>query len=540
MFAFVTRQLGSLLALAVGVSFISALLALWLLGMVSRAHGAAHFNFLLYLGLWGVFILVCNALSSVLSRHGARAVHHVRMSLIRRILATAYDKLVEAGDAKLYNVLTTDVDNIANTLAEMPTFIFNAILLVCCLSYLAFLSWRMFAVLAVGVALAFLLSKVLLGNLSRHARRMRDGEDELFEAYKGMLAGTAQLAVDGTRRSLYYEQDLEGAATRLQRHVRDFRFYWDLNRNMTAAIVLLLLGSMAEASQLLHGESVVTTFMLLLTYCIGAFATVVNLLQLFARSGVSLRKIESLQIGPDQAVAQPVATVPQWRRLLLSGVEFAYPGPGGESRFVLGPIDLEVRRGEVVFVTGGNGSGKSTLLKLLLGLQEPTGGRVLLDDVNLEGAAARCAYQGLFAIVLSEFHLFWSLLGPEGNVVQDATALELLKMFSMDSVVTVAGGRLSTVRLSQGQRKRMALIAALAQDKDIYVLDEWAADQDPQHRKLFYEKVIPWMRSRGKTIIAVTHDERYFNAADRCVELEMGRVRDDSGIERTMRAVAVE
>jgi len=544
MLAFVTKQLGSLLAVAIGVSLASALLAVFLLGMVSQSRGGLllPFNFAIYFAVWCIFIVVSNASSAVLSRHGARAVYHVRMSLIRRILATPYDKLDQAGTSRLYNVLTTDVSNIANTLSELPTFMFNAVLLVCCLSYLAILSWRMFAVLAVGVAFTFVVSKYLIGNLSRHARRMRERQDEMFETYKGMLEGAAQLEVDAARRSLYYERELDASAAQLRQHEQSFRFFWDLNRTTTAALVLLLLGSLIEASRWLHAAAVVTSFMLLITYCTGPFATVLNLLQLFAQSKVSLRKIESLQIGSDQPLPQLQTGRLPWQRIRLSGVEFAYPGAGADERFVLGPLDLEVARGEVVFITGGNGSGKSTLLKLLLGLHEPAGGHVFLDEMRVEDVASRHLYQSLFSIVLSEFHLFRQVLGPDGTVAEDVELARLLEMFNMGSMVESSDGYLSTVQLSQGQRKRLALLSALARDKDIYVLDEWAADQDPHYRKVFYHQIIPWMRGRGKTVIAVTHDDRYFDVADRCVEFEMGRIRNDTRftrVERVRDGVAV-
>ncbi|MCG8463435.1 MAG: ATP-binding cassette domain-containing protein, partial [Xanthomonadales bacterium] len=72
---------------------------------------------------------------------------------------------------------------------------------------------------------------------------------------------------------------------------------------------------------------------------------------------------------------------------------------------------------------------------------------------------------------------------------------------------------------SQGQRKRLALIAALAEDRDLLLLDEWAAEQDPMFRRYFYETLIPQWRASGKTVIAVTHDDQYFHCADRVLTL---------------------
>ena len=83
---------------------------------------------------------------------------------------------------------------------------------------------------------------------------------------------------------------------------------------------------------------------------------------------------------------------------------------------------------------------------------------------------------------------------------------------------------------------RKALISALLEDREIYIFDEWAADQDPQFRKRFYEKIIPELKQKGKTIFAVTHDDHYWNLADIVVKMEYGRIveRTDKSQNRTL------
>ena len=69
-----------------------------------------------------------------------------------------------------------------------------------------------------------------------------------------------------------------------------------------------------------------------------------------------------------------------------------------------------------------------------------------------------------------------------------------------------------------------ALIVALLEGKQVFVFDEWAADQDPLFRKIFYQRLLPELKSRGKTVVAVTHDDRYFAVADQVIKLEEGKV----------------
>eukprot|EP00487_Bulimina_marginata_P002255 TRINITY_DN1528_c0_g1_i1.p1 TRINITY_DN1528_c0_g1~~TRINITY_DN1528_c0_g1_i1.p1 ORF type:complete len:120 (-),score=12.62 TRINITY_DN1528_c0_g1_i1:121-480(-) len=85
-------------------------------------------------------------------------------------------------------------------------------------------------------------------------------------------------------------------------------------------------------------------------------------------------------------------------------------------------------------------------------------------------------------------------------------------------------GTLSDVRYSQGQRKRLALMMSVLEKRGCILLDEWAADQDPRFRKLFYRKLLPLLKERGVTVIAITHDDAYFDVADRFFKMDSGNL----------------
>lgn len=526
MFMYFFKRLWALILLAVVASCANAFISLSLFGMISQEKfaGFLAFNPLIYAGLWLGLLVLSAGSSFVLSKLSAGAIFEIRTSLIRRILGTSYEKVEKAGSAKLYNVLTTDVSNIASSFSELPTFVFNFIMLITCFSYLAYLSLEMFAVLAAAIGVSFLISKALIARLSRTSRTMRETQDTMMESYKGMLDGAAQLAVDENRKRHYLGYELVPSAERLRVQERRFRFLWDLNRAVTIALVLLLLGVLMEAGQRLGDRDVLMTYALIITYCASPFAMVMNLLQHFAHARVSLSKIERLEIDPEADTGLEKAAPLTWSSIRFSSVGYIYQTEGDEKPFVLGPIDLEIRKGEVMFITGGNGSGKSTFIKLLLGLHEQTSGEVFIDGAKLD-ASDHAAYRSLFAMVLSEFYLFDQVLDVEGSLADDAEVAQLLERFNLSSVVKVSNGKFDTVRLSQGQRKRLALVSAISQGKDIYVLDEWAADQDPHYRAVFYNEIIPWLKSKGKTVVAVTHDDRYFDVADYRVDFEIGTIR---------------
>lgn len=211
----------------------------------------------------------------------------------------------------------------------------------------------------------------------------------------------------------------------------------------------------------------------------------------------------------------------KWSQLRLEGVEYVYAGEAGESQFHLGPIHLTLEPGEVVFLVGGNGSGKSTLLKVLTGLYPPSAGKMSLGAMILTPENVE-AYREMISIIFSDFHLFskaYGLLDVEPAVVQ-----ALLRDMHIDHKTSFEHGEFTTQKLSTGQKKRLAMVIALLDDRPLLVLDEWAADQDPEFRKHFYEDMIPALKRKGKTILAVSHDDRYFHLADRVLTMEEGRI----------------
>jgi putative ATP-binding cassette transporter len=200
---------------------------------------------------------------------------------------------------------------------------------------------------------------------------------------------------------------------------------------------------------------------------------------------------------------------------------FRYPTTDDEAGFCVGPVRMTIERSKIVFITGGNGSGKSTLLKMITGLYLPTEGELCLDGAMVESSTVG-SYRSLFSAIFAENHLFREFYGiPDAKL---SRASELVALVELQHKVAVNGRSFSTVTLSSGQRKRLALVMALMEDRPIYVFDEWAADQDPYFRQKFYHEILPQLKAGGKTVIAVSHDERYYGVADVRYHLEEGRL----------------
>jgi putative ATP-binding cassette transporter len=253
-------------------------------------------------------------------------------------------------------------------------------------------------------------------------------------------------------------------------------------------------------------------------------------LQTFTTSNVAMRNLESLGLSQPETVKSgsnrvAVHDLPSWRRLEIVGAAHSYPAEEGSGRFVLGPLHLAFTPGQVVFVSGGNGSGKTTLAKLLTGLYVPESGQIVLDGEPIDDRT-REQYRQHFSAVFFDFFVFDEIVSAN-PAAADASACEYLSQLRLSHKVTVTNGVLSTTKLSQGQRKRLALLMAYLEDRPIYVFDEWAADQDPQFKDVFYLELLPRLRARDKTVFVISHDDRYYHVADRVIKLDYGQVEQD-------------
>jgi putative ATP-binding cassette transporter len=268
-------------------------------------------------------------------------------------------------------------------------------------------------------------------------------------------------------------------------------------------------------------------YVLVTLYLMGPLAGVLGTMAVFGRVNVALEKVENLGLSlaahPDEETppCRPVLAA-GFERLELRRVTHSYHQEKEDRNFMIGPISLDFRCGELVFLVGGNGSGKSTLAKIITGLYPPEAGAIFLDGCPITHQN-RDDYRQLFSAVFADFFLFEDLLGLEaGNL--DAQARDYLAQLHLHHKVKIEKGVFSTTALSQGQRKRLALLTAYLEDRPFYLFDEWASDQDPLFKELFYTQLLSDLKSRGKTVLVITHDEKYFHLADRLIKLEEGKL----------------
>ncbi|MEM7482578.1 MAG: cyclic peptide export ABC transporter [Acidobacteriota bacterium] len=476
-----------------------------------------------------VLITATRVLSVVLlAKLGQGVVRELRVDLSRQIAAAPLRQVEELGPNRLLATLTDDINTISQALVFIPPICLNGSIVAGCFLYLGFLDRGLFLLLLA----AFVLGAVTyfipaqLGIRKFHAAR--EQQDVLFGFFEGLLRGAKELRLHRRRRRVFSNL-LSGVADLARKlRVRAALIYsaaeaW--GRLLIFVVIGVLLFARPDA--LAADRAVLTGFTLVLLFMMGPLQALFDSIPSLGMAEVSAKKVASLGFSLDGGTIEDLEILPEkrrsWQRIDLRGVCHTYRREGQEHDFRLGPMDLSFEPGEVVFLVGGNGSGKTTLAKVIVGLYPQEEGEILLDGEPV-GEHNRDDYRQLFSVVFSDFYLFDSLLGLEAPDLDEAAG-RYLRELQIDHKVEVKDGQLSATELSQGQRKRLALLTAYLEDRDVYVFDEWAADQDPVFKEVFYRRVLPDLKARGKAVLAISHDDRYFHLADRVFKLEDGALR---------------
>lgn len=504
--------------------------------LVSSAVSHAAPQAILAAGFFGCVLLqlLFRILSQWLLTTSMQAiVCRLRVELCRDILLTPYKTVEGLGKSRLLAILTADIDTFTQAAQLMPVIMGGSVVIVVCLGYLAWLSWPVFVFftlfLLAGCAIYYVLER-----LPRQAMtQVRDQLDVVYQHFRSLLDGTRELQLNSARAAHFVDEVVAPSAQRFRvLLVRGLTGYTIVN-NAGGMLFYLMIGLflfVAEPSLRLPSATVVTITFLLM-YLIQPIADLMTALPSLRQSSIALDRIRQLKanlVVSARASVAAAAPDPFPRAatdaslIRLEAVRHRFPGLTDDQPFMLGPIDLEIRSGELLFVVGGNGSGKTTLAMLLLGLYEPESGTIRLNGVPVTDANVR-HYRQRFSAIFSDFHLFQEFLGTQSRHVTEQAA-HYLNALGLAHKVRLVGGQFTTTSLSSGQRKRMALVSAYLEDRSVYVLDEWAADQDPAFKRVFYTELLPELQRRGKTLIVISHDDAYFHLADRIVRLSEGRI----------------
>ncbi|WOI11327.1 cyclic peptide export ABC transporter [Thalassospira lucentensis] len=536
------------LRLAVGLLSLASIATTMVLIIVNLAAEQAEDGVasMRYLGMMGLsligYIWAQKKSSDMIAAEVEHILHQLRLGMFDRVRKAAPDTLSRVGQGAVQTALTQEMQTVSAALPLMLNGVQQVVLIICVAAYLAWLSTFAFVMISV---LAIVVSTIHLQRIRKINDATRDAIDDenlLFGGLSDLLHGFKEVKMNSRRRAA-----LLGALNDRSIRARDTKSVVKAQWSREFALIQLAFYGMMAAMVFIvpiftsdyHDVAVQTTTAAL--FMIGPIGAVVAAVPSFTDSDVALRKIkdidDQLEDALDAQHAQEATngtsspeTLEKFQDALgniaeisLRDVRFSYPGTSDSPGFAVGPINATFKKGEITFITGGNGAGKSTIIAVLTGLRPAAGGSIMVNDCPVPTDALQL-YRDHFATVLSDYHLFRELYGIDD--IDPKRVETLLKQMEIDDKVELDDNAFSTTSLSQGQRKRLALIAALLEEKPVLVLDEWAADQDPHFRSVFYEKILPSLRKQGKIIICVTHDDRWFDTADTIYHVRDGEFVD--------------
>jgi putative ATP-binding cassette transporter len=517
-----------LLLAAAAAAGIARVLALMLVNDSAAAPGEADWiDLLVFVALVLTSMRLARWTSYRLLRNIEESLHALKLRVVDKILATDLARFERIGGSEIFDRLGQNLSIFTLASAQTGSILQSLCVCVCSLVYLAWLSPAAFVLL--------LPLQVLGGLIYRSRQRVVEAMLQTWENTRlkfldrltDLLRGAKEIRLSRARARSVQDRFERSSAALRDLSVRvsliwdDNLLFMSVNLYLIVAAVAFVLPVYIDLPAALVGK-VVVAIMFSWGSLRSGLAGYSNYVE--ARSAIErVTELETKLGDTDDITDEPIDP---WHgapgRIEARGIEYEYPAPTGERPFHVGPLDLAIEPGELLFIVGGNGAGKSTLLKLLTGLYAPTRGALRVGDVNVapENAAA---YRETLSVIFSDFHLFARAYGL--LEVDPARVRELLVASQLDHKTSFVNGRFTTRNLSTGQRKRLAMVVAQLEDRPVVVLDEWAADQDPEFRRHFYEELLPTFKRRGKTIIAVSHDDRYFHCADRVVVLDYGEIR---------------
>lgn len=482
-----------------------------------------------YLGYFSVSLLVFFVTRWIVAFNiigfTQKILRKVRMDILQMVLKSPYPSMMKNKE-RIYTAMTRDSTNIVQASINVVDIVTNTIIVVICFVYMSFLSWKM--LLAMIGLLFFTVFLYTYSEKKRHALFNKAMvHDERFIKYLGeILAGFKEIVIDrkkGTdisNKRIIHSIDAAVSLNQkaLVSHLNN-RVIGQMAFYVFIGSTLLFLGNALSVE-----KKVLVNFIFLVLYVFGPIETIVLLIPGLSQARTSLKRLSLLKAdllaGHVDDVEITAAT--GFRKLSAKHLYYKYETTAdSESPFSVGPLNFELKKGEVIFIFGGNGSGKTTFINLLIGLFPFHEGDMYLDEEKVESTQSY-AYRSLFAPVFSDFHLFDECYG--GDHMDPGKARQYLALFELEEKVAILENGFTTIDLSTGQRKRLALICAMLEKKPVLVLDEFAADQDPYFRRKFYLEILPFLRAEGFTVIAITHDDHYYAYCDAIYKMDTGKL----------------
>jgi cyclic peptide transporter len=461
--------------------------------------------------------------------------YELEMSIVKKIRFAAFEAFKKIGNEKVYTIIQD-----AQTVSTSPEYVLQLInSLVTVLIGMVY----MFLISPLGTVLILLVITFLAftyyfrnKQIGKDLASLREMSDTHYRSLSDLLLGFREIKMSSTKSNNLVNKFIDtNRAQYRDLHSSVLARY--LNNDLSGSYSwYLIIGFIVFAlpAMLTLDFGQITTFLVTLLYLMGPIGILISILPSYSRMKVSYDRLKAFEKQVETAAEVKAAQhegVPggmpdtgQFEELHLHNVHYEYFDEKKNEVFSLKDINFTITRGEVVIITGGNGSGKSTFINILAGLYRPSSGVLCLNGVPVN-TSNYPDYRDRISAVFSDHYLFKENYENYELLSSNHLLKHYIQLMWMESIAQIDEGRNRiSIDLSKGQQKRLALIHALLENKDLLILDEWAAEQDPQFRSYFYETILPELKRMGKTIVAVTHDDAYFRCAERIIKFDCGTI----------------
>jgi cyclic peptide transporter len=464
-------------------------------------------------------------------------IHKIRLRLMDQIRRSELLAIEGIGRSRIYSAITGDTAILTQASNTLCFTVQGAVLICFVAIYVAFLSVAAIITTFVIVSIAATIFHLKNRSLVAEKQRSAEWERRFFDRLTDFLDGFKEIRLNNARSDDLFDDAVNVSRTAANIKIKSQAETFKLIVTSQISMYVLLGAVVFVAPQFSSdlGGAALTKTTTALMFIVGACFGLVQSIPVLVNANAAADRIEQLEVTLRAAVSSRHLDIPvpkRFDKIEMRNIEFRYVDVFSDVSFKIGPIDFDLRAGELVFITGGNGSGKSTFLRVLSGLYPPDSGEITLDGMRID-ENTRDTYRNLMSAIFFDYHLFQRLYGiPEpapGEVDR------LLAQFRLGDKTGLKDGQFRTLELSGGQRRRLALIVSLLEMRPILLLDEWTAEQDPEFRRKFYDELLPDMMKAGATVVVITHDDRYLdelNLPARRIRMDEGRIVEQRSVQK--------
>lgn len=513
------------------ISILSGLANMFLILLItSTLNGEIEISYVLYYFIFSmlVYLLGRKAVQTKMIKISRGIICDLRIKLIYKVFSTSYEKFERIDRGRIYSTMNDDIGTIgdsANTVVNIATSTVTAIV-----AFIYMASVALWATVVTTLLIILITSVYFI--VSRRTHVLFDDARETRSVYmsllNGMIDGFKELSLSRMRK-VEYKKDVEEITDEYRKKITGAHIKFVNAFLIGESLFIVLLATVTfVAPRVFHGMdvSVILNFVIILLYLVGPVNIILNSIPSLIQLRIAWKRvrlfIDDIPANIKQLEIADNSHSEKHEPVSFKAMNLSYKYEAGSNdSFTVGPVDFEIKQGEAMFIIGGNGSGKTTLAKMLTGLYMPFEGALYVNNIKTNSSEVGELYSAVF----NPLYLFKKLYNVDcRNEPKLQVAAELLKHFQLENKVYIDNNEFSTIDLSTGQRKRLALLQCYLEDKPVYLFDEWAADQDPEFRYYFYKELIPIMKKQGKIIIAITHDDHFFDVADQIMKLDRGKV----------------